>query len=230
MKKVWWKLATVGLLLYVFTAGLLIEAPRLPILNETVRNLFFHVPMWFSMMIIFTVSMVYAVKYLNSGSVQHDIQSSSFAYTGMLLGLLGFATGMVWAKFTWGDWWVNDPKINGAAITLFVYLAYSVLRGSFTDDQQRARISAVYNIFAFAVMIPLIVILPRVTDSLHPGNGGNPGFSTYDSDDQLKVVFYPAVIGWTLLGVWIATLRARIKKIEEKQYEEYTGADKQLTH
>jgi heme exporter protein C len=54
-------------------------------------------------------------------------------------------------------------------------------------------------------------------DSLHPGNGGNPGFNAYDLDNNLRLVFYPSVIGFTLLGFWIAQLKARylILKIEK---------------
>ena len=81
--------------------------------------------------------------------------------------------------------------------------------------KKRARISAVYNIFAFPVFVVLIFVLPRLTASLHPGNGGNPGFNQYDLDSNMRMVFYPAVLGWTLLGTWIATIRVRIKKIEQ---------------
>jgi heme exporter protein C len=64
-------------------------------------------------------------------------------------------------------------------------------------------------------MIPLLFILPRLSpNSLHPGNGGNPGFNAYDLDSKLRVIFYPAVIGWTLLGVWIASLKVRQRKIQ----------------
>ena len=94
-----------------------------------------------------------------------------------------------------------------------IYLAYFVLRGSFENPEQRGRISAVYNIFAFSALIPLLFVLPRLTDSLHPGNGGNPGFNTYDLDSRLRLVFYPAVVGWTLLGIWIATLRVRLRRV-----------------
>jgi heme exporter protein C len=66
------------------------------------------------------------------------------------------------------------------------------------------------------MLIPLIFILPRLTDSLHPGNGGNPGFNVYDLNSQLRIVFYPAVIGFILLGVWIADLRLRVLKIKNK--------------
>jgi len=67
----------------------------------------------------------------------------------------------------------------------------------------------------------LIFILPRLSpDSLHPGNGGNPGFNAYDLDSKLRLVFYPAVIAWTLVGVWMTTLRIRMKKVEEKLQDE----------
>ena len=76
-----------------------------------------------------------------------------------------------------------------------------------------------YNIFAFAAMIPLIFIIPRLQDSLHPGSGGNPGFNVYDLDNRLRLVFYPAVIGWFAIGVWIATLRIRYRALVEQNLE-----------
>jgi heme exporter protein C len=85
-----------------------------------------------------------------------------------------------------------------------------------TDVHQRARIGAVYNIFAFAAFIPLIFVLPRLTDSLHPGNGGNPGFNAYDLDSKLRMVFYPAIIAWTLMGTWISSVRVRLRRAERK--------------
>jgi len=209
----WWKLLTMLLVFYTIIGGLLFNVPRLPILNETIRALYFHVPMWFGMIILFFISVVYSIKYLSSNKPDHDIISIEFVNTGIVFGLLGLITGMIWAKFTWSSAWSGDPKQNGAAITLLIYLAYMVLRNSIEDEQKRARISAVYNIFAFAALIPLLFILPRMTDSLHPGSGGNPGFNAYDLDSKMRMVFYPAIAGWTLLGVWISTLRIRIKLI-----------------
>lgn len=192
------------------------DVPRLNIVNETVRALYFHVPMWFGMVVLFLVSTIYSIQYLRKPSFEKDTRAVEFANTGLLLGLLGIFTGMIWANYTWGSPWHGDPKQNGAAISLLVYLAYFVLRGSVENEDQRARLSAVYNIFAFAAMIPLIFIIPRMTSSMHPGSGGNPGFNMYDLDSKMRMVFYPAVIGWILLGVWIATLRIRIRIINEK--------------
>ena len=55
-----------------------------------------------------------------------------------------------------------------------------------------------------------------MTNSLHPGNGGNPGFNTYDTTPALRSVFYPAIIGWTLIGVWIVSLRVRLQLLSIK--------------
>ncbi|NNF01196.1 MAG: hypothetical protein HKN22_00785 [Bacteroidia bacterium] len=52
-----------------------------------------------------------------------------------------------------------------------------------------------------------------MTDSLHPGKGGNPGFNVYDLNANMRYIFYPAVLGWILIAVWIMTLRVRIKQL-----------------
>ena len=213
MRQNWWKILAIGLLLYTLIAGLLMDVPRLPILNETIRALHFHVTMWFGMILMLVVSVVYSVKYLRSNNLEYDDLAVEFANAAILFGILGIATGMLWAQFAWGDFWSGDPKQNASAIGLLMYFAYLILRNSLVDDHQRARIGSIYNIFAFAAFIPLIFVLPRLTDSLHPGNGGNPGFNAYDLDSKLRMVFYPAIIGWTLLGSWMATLRVRARRI-----------------
>ena len=183
--------------------------------------------MWFGMMILFTVSFVYSIKYLLGFQYRHDIFASNFAAIGSLFGILGYLTGVLWVNVTWvtdqgqslGSV-LKEPKLIGAAIALLIYGAYFVLRGSFTDIDKRARISAVYNIFAFAMLFPSIWIIPRLVGSLHPGapgsDSGNPALDKNDMDSTMRMVFYPAVIGWTLLGVWIATLKIRVALLAEK--------------
>lgn len=215
MRKWWWKIVTVLLMLYVVYAGLLFDVPRLVILNETIRVLHFHVPMWFGMVLLLLASVVYAIKNLANPSEKNDVMSLELANVGVLFGVMGIITGMIWANYTWGEPWSNDPKQNAAAIGCLIYFAYFILRGSIEDENAKARISAIYNIFAFAILIPLLFILPRLTDSLHPGNGGNPGFNAYDLDNELRKVFYTAVLGWTLLGFWIASIRIRMRLLKQ---------------
>ncbi|GAB2471623.1 heme exporter protein C [Hymenobacter qilianensis] len=219
LKRNWWKVLAIVLVLYTVVAGLLVPVPRLDIVNESIRNLYFHVPMWFGMTIILTTSVYYSIRYLRTPTARLDTLAHESAKTGIVMGMLGLATGSMWARYTWGAWWTSDPRLNGAAIAMLIYGAYIVLRSSFTDEQQRARISAVYNIFAFAAAIPLLFVLPRLTDSLHPGAGGNPGFSNYDLDSNMRMVFYPAVIGWTLIGFWITQVSSRLEFLKQKMYE-----------
>ncbi len=214
-------------MVYTIVGGFLMEVPHLHILNETIRNLYFHVCMWFGMMILFIVSFIYSIKYLSSGNLRHDIFAKTYAITGTVLGVLGYITGAIWANYTWvtdqsqslGSI-LKEPKLIGAAIAILIYAAYFVLRGSFTDMDKRARVSAVYNIFAFAMLFPSIWIIPRMVGSLHPGapgsDSGNPALSFNDIDSKLRVVFYPAVIGWSLLAVWITTLKIRIELLRDK--------------
>lgn len=225
-----WKWIGLLLVLYSIFAGFLGDVPRLPVLHETIRNLYFHVTMWFTMIILLTVSVYWSVKHLLRGPEtqpsgqslleaeweqnRYDSIASSLVNVAMLFGIIGLVTGMLWAQFTWGSFWVNDPKLNGTAVTLMIYAAYFILRQSFKNERTGQRMSSIYSIFAYVLMIVFIGILPRLTDSLHPGNGGNPGFGSYDLDATMRWVFYPAIMGWALIGWWLVTLRVRIEKIE----------------
>jgi heme exporter protein C len=216
MKGLWWKVLGIVLVLYAIIGGFLIPVPELPILNETIRNTYFHIPMWFAMMIIMTASLVYSIRFLSSEKMEHDQIAAESINVSLFLGFMGLLTGMVWANYTWGAPWTNDVKLNGTAISILIYLAYIILRGSITDEIKRAKVAAVYNIFAYVMMMLFIMVIPRMagTDSLHPGNGGNPAFGEYDMNNTMRMVFYPAVIGWTLIGVWIMEVRVRMKKLE----------------
>lgn len=227
VKNIWWKFLAFLLVMYACIMGFLVPIPQqLPgvPLHHTIRNLFFHVPMWFGMMILFTVSLVYAIKYLKNPNTTFDFYSVKYAETGIVFGLLGIVTGAIWANFQWGAPWSSDPKQNGAAIALLIYLAYFVLRGSLTDEEKKARVGAVYNIFAYFMLFPTIWILPRLVESLHPGGqgggGGNPALNGADLSAEMRLVFWPAVIGFTLLGVWVSNLQVRMKILQEKKLNE----------
>lgn len=237
MKKWWWKITSIVLLVYTLTAGFGLfwknDIPRIPALQETIRNLYFHVCMWFAMMILFTVSVVHAVNYLRTDKMKYDILSREYAAVGIIFGILGYSTGIIWLSYTWVDpnrpayesfsSIAKEPKLIGAAIALLIYFAYMVLRDSIKDIDKKARVSSVYNIFAFAFLFPAIWIVPRLLPSLHPGgegseSGGNPALDFKDLAPQMRLVFYPAIIGWTLLGVWITSLKIRMRILKEKTF------------
>lgn len=188
--------------------------PFRSILIESIRNLFFHVPLWFGMVLLALYSTYFSVRYLNSNYLKDDHKVFALIRVVFLFGLLGLITGSIWAKVTWGSFWTTDVKLNMSAIVVMMYGGYLLLRESISDRDRMMRILNAYNIFVFIAMIPLIFVVPRIQDSLHPGNGGNPGLGAEDLDGNMRVVFYPAVIGFTLLGLWLANLLFRISRLE----------------
>lgn len=215
--KNWYKILSVILILYTLIWGLLNQVPRLDILNETIRNVYFHVPIWFAMLFMMTVSLIFSVRALSDNNPSMDMKAYNASLVGFFFSIPGLLTGSFWAKYTWGTWWTfQDPKLNGVAISILIYLAYFILRFSIDDELKRARISAVYNVFAFVMMNVFIMILPRLTDSLHPGNGGNPAFAKYDMNNDMRMVFYPAVAGWILFSFWLFELKNRISVLKNK--------------
>ncbi|MCW5906882.1 MAG: cytochrome c biogenesis protein CcsA [Chitinophagales bacterium] len=201
--------------------------PYREILYETIRNTFFHVPMWFVMTMLVFTSFVASTLYLTKPFEKWDVLAHKAVVAALLFGTCGYLTGLVWAKYTWyiGVSWgdvirkllLEDIKMAAALVAIFFYVAYMIIREMIENDERRRNIAAVYNIFAFVVFILCVFVLPRLTDSMHPGNGGNPAFSKYDLDSTLRLFFYPAVIAWILFGFWILSILIRLSFIEQKQ-------------
>lgn len=206
----------VAWLTIVILGGFLLSIPRIPILEHTARNLYFHVPMWFTMMAAFFVSAYHSLRHLQDGDLMRDVRALQAARVGALFGILGLVTGIVWARFTWyvgtDVWWNFDPKQTLAAVQLLIYGAYFTLRSAIDDAEKRARIAAVYNLFAAATVPFLLYVLPRQMESLHPGAEGNPAFSDI-THPVMRLVFYPAVIGFIGLFWVLYTQRVRLAQL-----------------
>jgi heme exporter protein C len=217
IKNNWWKLLGVLLILYSIIAGFLIDLPHIPNDNigESMRNLFFHVVMWFAMMVMFGTSLARSLRYLSTFDIKHDVYAIESVNVGLFFGIMGITTGMEWANFTWGKPWTSDPQLNGAAITLLAYFAYVILRRSIDEENKRARIAAVYNVFAFVMLIVFIGILPKLAShSIHPG-AGEDSSTVYSLDFTMRLVFYPAITGWIIIGYWLTGIRVKMAKIRQ---------------
>ena len=91
------KIFCVLLLTYTIIAGFLFDVPKLAILNETIRVLYFHVPMWFTMIFLLLMSSLNAYKFIANGDKNFDVKSYNYANVGVYFGVLGLITGMFWA-------------------------------------------------------------------------------------------------------------------------------------
>ena len=208
-----WKYLIIVWMSVVIMGGFLITIPFIPILEQTARNIFFHVPMWMAMYSMFLVSLYYSIQYLRSPSWLLDVKAEAAARTGIVFGVCGLLTGSLWARFTWGTWWTfAEPKMNLAALALMIYVAYFMLRSAFDDQKKRARISAVYNIFAVTTIPFLLYVVPRQLTSLHPGADGNPAFSEITAA-ELRFILYPAMIGFIALSYWVYDITYRANRV-----------------
>jgi heme exporter protein C len=166
------------------------------------------------------ISVFQSIKYLRTFDPSNDILAKEAAFMGIFFGFLGLFTGSVWSRVTWGEaipasdptaWWAWDPKQTLALVAIMVYLAYFLLRSSFENHKDAAKISAIYNIFAAVSLIPLTLIIPKMIGGLHPGGSeGSPVFNTKDISNSFRIVFYPSIIGFICLGTWLTDLRYRI--------------------
>lgn len=209
-----WKYIIATWMTVVIIAGFLIRIPDIAILEQSARNLFLHVPMWFTMMIMFFLSFYYSIRYLNDETMKWDSKAETATAIGLLFGICGLLTGSLWARFTWGAWWTfSEPRMNLSALAMLIFVAYFILRTAFNDPDKRAKISAIYNIFGVTTLPFLLYIIPRQLPSLHPGAEGNPAFSEITAP-ELRYIFYPAIIGFIGLAFWIKDIVQRYKALK----------------
>lgn len=218
------------MLSYTIIAGLTLHLPQVGDLEQTSRNLFFHVPMWFTMYLMMFISVVASILYIAKEKTELDSWAKESAITGIAFGIMGLLTGMIWSRVTWGQllpdtdpaaWWSWDPKQTGALAAIIMYLAYFVLRNSIQEETKRAKLAAIYNIFAAISLLPLTLIIPRILGGLHPGGEeGSPVFNTQDISAHYRIVFYPAIIGFMCLALWITEIRVRLFLIHQKLTEQ----------
>ncbi len=201
----------------VVLASFLFNIPKINILEHTARNLYFHVPMWFTMMAAVFVSAYHSFRFLKTGSMIRDIRAMQAARLGAWFGILGLLTGIFWSRFTWyvgsDVWWNFDPRQTMAALQLLIYGAYFVLRSALDDPDRRAKIAAVYNLLAASTVPFLLYVIPRQLESLHPGADGNPAFNDI-THPIMRMIFYPAIIGFIGLFWVLYTQRVRLAWIK----------------
>ncbi len=221
----------IALITFVILAGIaiptvrspqgLFEFPSIPGLGQKTRNIFFHVPVAWTTVVAFLVSMFYGFRYLRTRDMDFDVKSVSSAGLGFMFCFLATVTGSVWAKFNWGEFWNWDPRETSIFILLLIYAAYFALRSSLDNEELRARLSAVYSLVAGLTVPFFIFVMPRIMTGLHPGAAGDvegkgPVLELKMSGNML-FVFFMGLIGFNLLYIWMLDLRVRAAKLDSSQ-------------
>jgi len=166
---------------------------------------YFHVAIAMVALLAFLVAAIEGIRYLRSRDPRHDEVSTVCVGIGLGFSVLVVITGSIWAKASWGTWWVwSDPRLVTFVIVLLLYAAYFVLRSS-AEGERQARYSAIYSIAAFA-SVPLSFYSVRVARSfVHPVVFSRGGAEMPDS-----MLVWFAVSQIAMIGVFLTILQLEL--------------------
>jgi len=147
-----------------------------------VQKIFYlHVPLSIVALVGFMVGAVFAILHLRSGERRWDAWSYVSIHMSVIFGVAVLITGAIWAKASWGHWWVwDEPTLVSFLIVFLMYATYYPFRYAIEDPERQGRYASVFAIVAGA-FVPLNFMAVRMAQSLvHPrvfgtANGGLPG-------------------------------------------------------
>ena len=208
----------------VLTAAFTLAAFYAPIEADqgfSQKIFYVHVPLAIVTLGGFVFGGICAIQYLRSGDPRHDLRSYTAIHQSLIFCVGALLTGALWAKASWGQWWVwDEPTLVSFLIVFLLYATYQPLRFSIEDPEKQSRYAAVFAIVAGA-FVPLNFMAVRLADPLiHPRVLNTSGG---DLPADMKVAFYTAVIGMTLLFITLYKVemtgkhnRAQLKALRRK--------------
>ena len=183
-----------------------------------VQKIFYvHVPMAIVALCGFVAAGIMAIKHLRSGDASWDLRSYVAIHISIILGVGVLATGSIWAKASWGHWWVwDEPVLVSFLVVFLLYCVYYPLRFSIEDPERQARYSSVFAIVAGA-FVPLNFAAVRLAESYtHPRVLSQTGGSL---PGDMRLTFLVALLAMTLLFVtlWKLELTAKHASLQLKR-------------
>jgi len=169
-----------------------------------IQKIFYlHVPLAICALGGFVVAAVHAIRYLRSRDPVHDARAYVAIHLSVIFGVAVLITGSIWARASWGKWWVwDEPTLVSFLIVFLLYATYYPLRYAIEDRDRQARYASVFAIMAGA-FVPLNFAAVRLAEPLvHPrvfatANGGLPG--------DMRLTFLICLAGMALL--WLTLVR-----------------------
>jgi len=210
--------ALAAMLIAVYAA--LIQAPDAinvdPSIRPAQRIIYFHVPSAWSSMLAFLVAFVASILYLITKHIRWDIWARAASELGIAFTVAAIISGSLWAKPAWNTYWTWDPRLTTYTIVLLLYIAYFMLRGAIDEPSRRARMAAVYNIFAF-LSVPLTFMSIRWWNTIHPVIVESPeNAGKFGLGPNMMQAFMISNIAFTILFVALLANRIALGWAEER--------------
>jgi heme exporter protein C len=183
-----------------------------------VQKIFYlHVPLAIVALGGFVAGGVFAIRYLQTGDRGHDLRSYVAIHLSLILAVGALVTGSIWAKASWGHWWVwDEPVLVSFLVVFLLYCVYYPLRFSIEDPGRQARYSSVFAIAAGA-FVPLNFVAVRLAEAYtHPRVLSQTGG---DLPGDMRLTFLVSLLGMSLLFVtmWKLELTAKHASMQLKR-------------
>jgi heme exporter protein C len=183
-----------------------------------VQKIFYlHVPLAIISLCGFVLGGLLAIGHLRTGDRVWDMRSYVAIHMALIFGIAGLISGSIWAKASWGHWWVwNEPTLVSFLIVLLLFATYQPLRFSIEDPERQARYASVFAITAGA-FVPLNFIAVRLAQQfVHPrvltlGGGNLPG--------SMRLTFFVSLVGLALLyaTLWKYEMTAKNARMQTRR-------------
>src|SRR5438876_9767457 len=186
--------------------------------GDVQRLMYVHVPAAWLAYLAFGVVFVASIAYLKTGKSRWDRLGAASAEVGVLFTALTIVLGSMWGKPVWGTWWTWDPRLTTTAIMFLIYLGYLAVRKLSDNPRRRGRWAAVVGIVGFAD-IPVVQLSVTWWRSLHQG----PTIRLLGKSTIAPVMLAAllvAVAAFTVLYLYLLTLRLRVGRLEERAVAE----------
>ena len=194
------------------TGMVLFYAPVEKVMGAVQKLFYFHVSVGWVGMLAFLAAAVCGFFFLRSGDFRWDVAGVAAVEIGVIFVTACIITGSLWAKPIWNTYWTWDPRLTTAAILVFIYIAYFLLRQGVDDPDKKARFAAVYAIIGF-VSVPLTFISIRLFRTIHPvviGSSDPAASGMFDMTYPMRVTFFVSLAAFSLLFIVLFWHRIRL--------------------
>jgi heme exporter protein C len=204
--------ALVALLLTYNLYRIFMEVPDEAQQGMIYRIIFFHVPAAWTAILGSLVALIASVAFLATKNFKFDSLAVASTEVALAFGAINLVTGMIWGRIIWGIWWTWDARLTSMLVCWLLYAGYLMLRRAIEEPTARARIAAVFSIFAFAD-VPIVVFSIKWWRTQHPQpvvwGGGS-------MDPTMKSVLYWNFLAVLLLGVVLLLIRLRQEETQRE--------------
>lgn len=178
------------------------------------RIIYFHVAAVFAAFTAFFAALICSIGYLSTKNMRYDAIAAPCVEVGLAFATINLVTGSIWGRYTWGVWWTWDARLTSMLVCWLLYAGYLMLRRAVEEPTQRARLSAVLSIFAFADIVIVWKSIewwrtqhPQPVLSLRGGGGMSHG---------MEPAIYWNYLAFAILAAVLTLVRMRQENIRRE--------------